>query len=169
MKNKFSLIIVIIITIIGFGVLWKTTKKEAPTIVTNFEECVSAGNPVMESYPRQCKDSDQTFVEDISGIKPNAPTSADNAPPGSIHNLPVPTAVSAVRTLVAINLGISEGVVIVTGAFEREWPNSCLGLAEEDELCAQVITPGFEVTVQAQGAEFIYHTNANGSVLRQKL
>jgi len=34
--------------------------------ITNFDECVAAGNPVMESYPRQCKDSDgQTFVEEI--------------------------------------------------------------------------------------------------------
>ncbi|HLC96580.1 MAG TPA: eight-cysteine-cluster domain-containing protein [Candidatus Nanoarchaeia archaeon] len=35
--------------------------------ITNFEECVAAGNPVMESYPRQCSANGQTFVEDISG------------------------------------------------------------------------------------------------------
>ncbi|MBN2306979.1 hypothetical protein JXD20_03260 [Candidatus Peregrinibacteria bacterium] len=34
--------------------------------VTNFEECVAAGNPVMESYPRQCRHGDQTFTEDIT-------------------------------------------------------------------------------------------------------
>ena len=34
--------------------------------ITNFEECVAAGNPIMESYPRQCKDGDQTFVEEVS-------------------------------------------------------------------------------------------------------
>ncbi len=33
--------------------------------VTNFEECVAAGNPVMESYPRQCRATGQTFVEII--------------------------------------------------------------------------------------------------------
>ena len=34
--------------------------------VNNFDECVAAGNPVMESYPRQCMDgSGKTFVEDI--------------------------------------------------------------------------------------------------------
>ena len=32
----------------------------------NFAECVSAGNPIMESYPRQCKAKDgSTFKEDI--------------------------------------------------------------------------------------------------------
>ena len=35
--------------------------------ITNFEECIAAGNPAMESYPRQCRDpiSDRTFVEII--------------------------------------------------------------------------------------------------------
>lgn len=33
--------------------------------ITNFEECVAAGNPVMESYPRQCRAGDQIFAEDI--------------------------------------------------------------------------------------------------------
>jgi uncharacterized protein YceK len=33
--------------------------------ITNFEECVAAGNPVMESYPRQCRADGQTFVEEV--------------------------------------------------------------------------------------------------------
>ncbi len=35
--------------------------------ITNFEECIAAGNPAMESHPRQCIDSryDKTFVEVI--------------------------------------------------------------------------------------------------------
>ncbi|MBR9676094.1 hypothetical protein GOV05_03740 [Candidatus Woesearchaeota archaeon] len=35
--------------------------------ITSFEECIAAGNPAMESYPRQCRDSisDQTFTEVI--------------------------------------------------------------------------------------------------------
>ncbi len=30
--------------------------------IDSFEECVAAGNPVMESYPRQCRAGDRTFV-----------------------------------------------------------------------------------------------------------
>ncbi len=33
--------------------------------ITNFDECVNAGNPVMESYPRQCMANGETFVEEI--------------------------------------------------------------------------------------------------------
>lgn len=39
-------------------------EKQISSII-NFQECVEAGNPVMESYPRQCRVGDQTFVEDI--------------------------------------------------------------------------------------------------------
>lgn len=34
-------------------------------LATSFEECVAAGKPVMESYPRQCRDHDQLFVEEV--------------------------------------------------------------------------------------------------------
>lgn len=35
--------------------------------IDNFEECASAGNPIMESYPRQCRTSDgRNFVEEIN-------------------------------------------------------------------------------------------------------
>lgn len=35
--------------------------------IDSFEECVAAGNPVMESYPRQCKTSDgKNFVEEVN-------------------------------------------------------------------------------------------------------
>ncbi len=34
--------------------------------VRNFEDCVNAGNPVMESYPRQCRHRGVTYVEDIT-------------------------------------------------------------------------------------------------------
>lgn len=35
------------------------------TEITSFEECVAAGNPVAESYPRQCIAEGQTFTEAI--------------------------------------------------------------------------------------------------------
>ena len=62
--NKISKIIlfVIIIIILIFLVSYSASQE-----ITNFEECISAGNPAMESYPRQCRDpiSDKTFIEEI--------------------------------------------------------------------------------------------------------
>lgn len=43
---------------------WCQFAKQAQ--VTSFEECVVQGNPVMESYPRQCRTYDgKLFVEEI--------------------------------------------------------------------------------------------------------
>lgn len=59
---KFKIFIAIILSIIAIF-LWKTfSPKDIPL---NFEECVAMGNPVMESYPRQCKHGEETFVEEV--------------------------------------------------------------------------------------------------------
>ena len=42
--------------------------------VTTFEECVAAGNPVMESYPRQCRAGGTTFVEAVAVPPEPAPS-----------------------------------------------------------------------------------------------
>jgi hypothetical protein len=59
-------IIIIGLLLIVSG-LWLSfgEKKIEPVEVTNFEECVKAGNPIMESYPQQCSHNGQTFVEHI--------------------------------------------------------------------------------------------------------
>lgn len=45
---------------------WRCTGLVAPTgEITNFEQCAAAGNPVAESYPRQCRANGQVFVEII--------------------------------------------------------------------------------------------------------
>lgn len=101
-------------------------------------------------------------------ITDDTPTSADNAPEGSIHNLPVPQGVGAVRKAVARRLGVGEGSVIILEAQERTWPDSCLGFLSKEVLCAQVITPGYRVTLQAKGETFIYRTNADGSTMQEE-
>ncbi len=62
-----QLIFLAIIAVVIVGLLWwqYMGQKEAIITVTSFDECVDAGNPVMESYPRQCMADDRTFVENI--------------------------------------------------------------------------------------------------------
>ncbi|MFA6446053.1 MAG: Gmad2 immunoglobulin-like domain-containing protein [Candidatus Paceibacterota bacterium] len=63
MKNAISFTIAIVL-IVAVGVWWLFGDHSVVPINT-FEECVSAGNPVMESYPRQCRANEQTFTEFI--------------------------------------------------------------------------------------------------------
>lgn len=57
-------VIIAIIIFVGFVAFLQLDKKEQD-LITNFKECVDAGNPVMESYPRQCRYENKTFIEDI--------------------------------------------------------------------------------------------------------
>lgn len=58
---------IICILILLIGIFWTRNKPtESDTPVTTFEECVAAGNPVMESYPEQCRSKDgQVFTKDV--------------------------------------------------------------------------------------------------------
>jgi len=52
--------------------------------IDSFEDCVAAGNPVMESYPRQCRTSDgEHFVESIptQGDSHKTEQSSETTPP----------------------------------------------------------------------------------------
>ncbi len=46
-------------------------REDGENEITSFEECTAAGNPIMESYPEQCRTEDgRTFVRDISNDPP---------------------------------------------------------------------------------------------------
>ncbi|MBU0645857.1 hypothetical protein KJ611_00020 [Patescibacteria group bacterium] len=79
--NKSIVIALAAVMLMGAGCAGMQTTVR----VTNFEECVAAGNPVMESYPRQCRADDQTFVEiiapdDAQFSEPGAPGSGSEEP-----------------------------------------------------------------------------------------
>ncbi|MDQ2933113.1 MAG: hypothetical protein M3Q80_01910 [bacterium] len=92
--------------------------------------------------------------------------SAENAPEGSIHNMTVPEGIAAARTALALKLHVAESKIIIMTAYEKDWSDSCLGLAGPDETCATVITPGYEVIMQAEGKTYVYRTNTAGTVVR---
>lgn len=56
-----------IFTLIMLGIfLLGCTPATDQAVVTSFEECVAEGNPVMDSYPQQCRSADgQLFVAEI--------------------------------------------------------------------------------------------------------
>lgn len=60
--------------------------------------------------------------------------------------------------------GVS-GEITLLGAKSVEWPNSCLGVTSADIACAEVITPGFVVTLQRNGQEFVFNTDTAGNAV----
>lgn len=85
------MVIVMVLLTGGFYYLKNIQARKIPEQILNFEDCLLAGNLIMESYPRQCKTKDgRTFAEEI----PEKIT-YNNATPDSISvELPFPGAVT---------------------------------------------------------------------------
>lgn len=60
------MVIVIILAVVIFSVIVSFYKESK---ISNFEECAAAGNPVGESYPRQCIHKGKVFTEFIEGVE----------------------------------------------------------------------------------------------------
>jgi hypothetical protein len=77
------------------------------------------------------------------------------------------TAADMVRHALAERLGITIDQVLLVNQVPVEWPDSCLGLPAEDELCAMMITSGYEVMLQVEDELYVFRTNEDGSQVRE--
>lgn len=85
--------------------------------------------------------------------------------------MPLPAdqrAFEAVRAALGQQLGVDPLTISLVKVEPVDWPDSCLGLPGEAEMCAQMITPGFRVTVQQGDKVFEFHTDQAGQNLREK-
>lgn len=73
---------------------------------------------------------------------------------------------TAVKEALSASADVSGEEIEIVAVQEKEWPDACLGLGGEDELCAQVITPGWKVKLRADDEAYVFRTNEDGSVLR---
>jgi hypothetical protein len=65
MKKYILIIVFALVIFISWEWFLFNTGKTVYKEITNFTECVESGNPIMESYPRQCRIGDKTFTENI--------------------------------------------------------------------------------------------------------
>jgi len=72
-------------------------------------------------------------------------------------------AVAASRAYVMQQYGVDAGSIVLIDVKAREWPNSCFGVTIPGQVCAQVITPGYEITLNVQGTLRVYRTNVSGT------
>ncbi len=79
---------------------------------------------------------------------------------------PYPPAVTAAIRSLSQVLGLDPGAIEVTGYEEVDWPDTCLGYPGPGEACAEVVTPGWRVTLRAGGETHELHTDLIGSEVR---
>ncbi len=76
------------------------------------------------------------------------------------------SAEDAVRKQLASMQGIDPSRISVVSDADIEWPDSCLGVAQEGMACAQMVTPGHLIVLEANNVQYEYHTNGDGSEIQ---
>jgi hypothetical protein len=71
----------------------------------------------------------------------------------------------AAISALAKNLGLDVSQIKVVSAEAVEWPDACLGITQEGIVCAQVITPGYKIVLEADRKQVEYHTDETGDVI----
>lgn len=75
-------------------------------------------------------------------------------------------ALANVRQVLMQQLQADAAAVEVVEVTPETWPDACLGAPTADEICGQVVTPGYQITLAVHGDAYQYHTNGDGSAMR---
>jgi hypothetical protein len=110
--------------------------------------------------PPECVDPDTPVSDEPPPIdKPNEPAAPD---PSSACTMEYPnecTATAAAVADLAARLDLKEDAITVKSAERVDWPDACLGISQPDVACAEVITPGYRISLEANGGTSEYHTD----------
>ena len=79
---------------------------------------------------------------------------------GLIEQQTIAEALVRARADLAQRLGLSENEIIEGAVEQAEFPDAALGAPTEDEMSAQVITPGWRIYLKANGRTYQYRANA---------
>lgn len=98
---------------------------------------------------------------------PDVPTpDPDNTPQPAPENPELfPEPVLLARDAAAEEAGVPPEDVRVLSYQERDWPSTALGCPQPGFSYAQVVTPGFQVLIEANDTTYEYHTNMATNVI----
>lgn len=114
-------------------------------------------DPVVDSaYPAEANMSD-------------LPTGPGDGQPEEAPRPGVPNEAVAITQQVsedlAARLRIDVGEIGVISSADVEWSDGALGCPQEGFAYVQVITPGYQIVLEANNQQYTYHTDMNGNFL----
>lgn len=83
------------------------------------------------------------------------------APPIAMTDLPTPVA-ELLKSLVSEQSGLPPAQISLQQAEAMTWNDSCLGLAQPNEMCLLAITRGYRATFATPRGEYVVHSSQNG-------
>lgn len=124
---------------------------------------VAFTGPVAESYPVQAT-AGRVVVLEPAALP--APGESPLPQPGASPLMPRPPSmegpVQKAIEFLAAQLGIPPEMVRVISSEAVDWPDTSLGCPEPGIMYAQVITPGYRLILEAEGAWYEVHTDRTG-------
>lgn len=81
----------------------------------------------------------------------------------------IPGPALAAQQLLAAQLSLLPEDIRIVASERIEWQDACLGISSPGQMCAQVITPGFRIRLEANGKSYEFHTDLTGSDVRLAL
>jgi PBP1b-binding outer membrane lipoprotein LpoB len=175
-----------LITILALLIVGCTPDESAESLPPVQNTAESAVNPVEEPGEEQSLDPnapiDGTGVltnTDVTLVAPSGSVDLDELDPdaatdeeaGEIEQpapgIPDPEVkmVQLTAEALAERLDIDISEVTLVESLAQDWPDAGLGCPAPDAIYAAVITPGFQITLEAQGENFIYHTDTAETVV----
>lgn len=80
---------------------------------------------------------------------------------------PYPPAVAAAIAAAAQQEQVDPGAIEVLAFEPAQWPDACLGVSQPGVSCAQVITPGWRISLRVNGQTVEMRTDEVGTIVRR--
>ena len=132
------------------------------------DSCLGLGGPV-ENCAKQLTEGYQILMQAIGALFTYR-TNAD----GAVVRNDYPQAADAqapaqvAQVVLAGQLGLSDPAQVkLIQVLPVVWLDACLGAASSGIACAEVITPGFRILLEAQGGLYEFHSNLDGTQMIQ--
>ncbi|HEU4324720.1 MAG TPA: hypothetical protein VFS21_16365 [Roseiflexaceae bacterium] len=102
---------------------------------------------------------------DNTTVRPNEPSGAlPGSQPVGVNNSNR-AQVALARKELTSKAAVQDSEITVVSVEEVEWRDSSLGCPEPDVMYMQVITPGYRITLEAQGKRYTYHSDMGQQVI----
>jgi hypothetical protein len=147
-----------VLTVINHGAF---ADANAFWFVPRFENIVATQTPKPSNMPTNTPTPTATLFPSPT---PSTTPTALSFPPFYDH----PIILKAIETF-ALDMGTSQDQVRLIMVKLMEWPDTCLDLPADGEICAQQITPEFFLLVEHEHKFYRIHTNDVGTNIRWEL
>ena len=102
----------------------------------------------------------------LGACSANQPNVAATQVDPAMEDVLPPDVALNVQNQISETLAVPLESIQIQDVERMDWPNSCLGLPEGDEVCAEVITPGWLLTFNIDNQEYRYRVDSTGTVIR---